>query len=208
MNYFTGRIALGVAIGVLAIAVAEALAADSGIDVLANRTYIHRDSKTFVRVPLYWGEKDENLPNPYRLRKDISSSVMTVDKIDPRVTVTIIWSKLGGRQWSEIVRTAEDDNLGEEYALLVTVYGKAKVSRPTSLRLGSFDVFKILLDDGPDGPAKSAGAVYLFEAGGPDNRWKVKVRAVYPQIGREDYIKQVEDLIIQFGHVPEKGPGQ
>jgi hypothetical protein len=201
MQYFPGRLALGVAAGVLALAVSSGSAIDSGVDVLANRTYIHRDSKSFVRVPVGWTIQD-----PYRLRKTTGNSVLSLDKLDPRISVTIVWSPLGGRPWNEIVRAAEDDALGEEYGLLVAVYGKAKVGRPTTFRVGPFAVFKILIDDGPEGPSKTAGAVYLLEANSGESRWKVKVRAVYPQLNREEHIKQVEELIGQFGYLPDKSP--
>jgi hypothetical protein len=200
MNYFGARIALGVAVGVLGIAITGGMAVDSGVDVLANRTYIHRDSKTALRVPVSWGDR---LQDPYRLRKTTTSSVLSIDKQDPRISVTVVWSPLGARPWNEVIRAAEDDNLGEEYGLLVAIYGKMKVSRPTTFKVGSFTVFKILLDDGPEGPTKSAGAVYLFEAGPVANRWKIKVRAVFPQINREEHIKQVEELVSQFSHAEE-----
>ncbi len=196
MHYFAMRVAVGVTAVALGLTAASGLAADSGIDVLANRTYIHRDSKTSVRVPTGWTIQD-----PYRLRKTTTSSVLSLEKSDPRVTVTVVWSPLGKRPWSEVIRAAEDENLGEEYGLLVAVYGKDKVSRPTTVTLGGFTVYKILLDDGPDGPAKSAGAVYLFEARTGENRWKIKVRAVYPRMNREEHVKQVEELIRQFGYV-------
>jgi hypothetical protein len=202
MNYFAARVALGVAVGVLGIAITGGMAVDSGVDVLANRTYIHRDSKTTLRVPVSWGNK---LQDPYRLRKTTTSSVLSIDKQDPRISVTVVWSPLGARPWNEIIRAAEEDNLGEEYGLLVAVYGKTKVSRPTTLKAGPFTVYKILIDDGPEGPTKSAGAVYLFEAGSAPNRWKVKVRAVYPQINREEHVKQVEELIGQFGYAEDSG---
>jgi hypothetical protein len=196
MNDFVIRGAFVVA-SVFGIAAIDSRAVDSGVDVLANRTYIHRDSKTSLRVPLTWGER---IQEPYRLRKTTASSILCVDKQDPRINVTVIWSSLGDRPWNEIIRAAEDDNLGEEYSLLVAVYGNAKVSRPTTFKVGPFTVFKILIDDGPEGPAKSAGAVYLFEAGSGTNRWKVKVRAVYPQINRMEHMRIVEDLIGQFGY--------
>jgi hypothetical protein len=196
MNYFALRLAMGVAAGALGLAAASSLAANSGIDVLANRTYIHRDSKTSVRAPSGWTVQD-----PYRLRKTTNSSVLSLEKSDPRIAVTVVWSPLGKRPWREVIRAAEDENLGEEYGLLVAVYGKDKVSRPTTATLGGFTVYKILLDDGPDGAARSSGAVYLFEAGTGENRWKIKVRAVYPRLNREEHVKQVEELIRQFGYV-------
>lgn len=193
MHKFLTRIALGVAAALCA-DTTTGRAADSGIDALANRTYIHRDSKTVLRVPPGWIVQE-----PYRLRKTTANSILSLDKLDPRINVTVVWSPLGNRPWNEVIRAAEDEDLGEEYGLLIAVYGKMKVSRPTTLKVGPFTVFKILIDDGPEGPAKSAGAVYLFEAGEGAMRWKVKIRAVYSQINRDEHLKQVEELINQFG---------
>lgn len=192
MSLRHGRIAFGGAFVLAACLVGASSAEDAGINALPNRVYVHKDSKTAIRVPLAW-----EIIAPYRLRKSTASSVLGLEKADPRITVTIIWSPLGTRPWNDVIRAAEDDNLGEEHALLVTVYGKGKVGRPTTMKVGPFTVFKITLDAGPE-EGKSAGAVYLFEAGSGEDRWKVKIRAVYPQVNREVYVKQVEDLLAQF----------
>lgn len=194
MRRFILRALVGVA-SVLILAVSGGFAVDSGVDVLANREYIHRDSKSVLRVPLGW-----TVSEPFRLRKTTNISILSIDKVDPGISITVSWSPMGKLEWPKVIRAAEDEELGEEYGLLLAVYGKAKVSRPTTLRAGPFTVFKVLIDDGPDGPTKSAGAVYLFEAGSGDNRWKVKVRAVFPQIGRDESIKQVESVLEQFGY--------
>ncbi len=190
---FPRRAAVAVAIlvgCVLAIPAAD----DTGVLSLPDRVFQHKDSKTALRVPDGW-----TIIPPYRLRKSTTSSVLGLEKENPRVAVTVIWSPLGNRPWSDVIRAAEDENLGEEYALLTTVYGKNKVGRPTTMKVGPFTVFKVLVDDGPDDKSgKFAGAVYLFESGTGEDRWKVKIRAVYPQAGREEYIRQVEELIGKF----------
>jgi hypothetical protein len=188
------RRSVGVVAALLGCALAASAADDTGVLALSNRTFHHKDSKTALRVPDGW-----TIIPPYRLRKTTTFSALGLEKENPRVAVTIVWSPLGNRPWSDVIRAAEDENLGEEYALLRTVYGKDKVGRPTTMKVGPFTVFKVLLDDGPDDKSgKFAGAVYLFEAGAGDDRWKVKIRAVYPQVGREEYIRQVEEVIGQF----------
>lgn len=186
------RLAFGGALALVTCLVGASPAEDAGINALPNRVYVHKDSKTALKVPDGW-----EIIAPYRLRKSTASSVLGVEKADPRVTVTVIWSPLGTRPWTEVIRAAEDDNLGEEHAVLVTIYGKGKVSRPTTLKVGPFTVFKMTVDGGPE-EGKYAGSVYLFEAGGAEDRWKVKIRAVYPQVNREVYVKQVEALLAQF----------
>jgi hypothetical protein len=191
MPLFKWRFLPAFMVGLLGIANAASAIDDSGIDILPNRTYIHKDSKSAVRVPLGW-----EVVAPYRLRKTTLSTVLGLDKPEQHMSVTVVWSPLGNRPFSDIIRAAADENLGDEYALLQTVYGKGKVGRPTTLKAGPYTVFKILIDDGPD--KGNAGSVYLFEAGKGDNRWKVKIRAVYPQLNHEDHMKQVEELVNQF----------
>jgi hypothetical protein len=199
MSVPNSRLLLGVSTVFLLCVLGASGADDAGLNALPDRVFIHRDAKTAVKVPDGW-----TIIAPYRLRKSSASSVLGLEKENPRVAATIIWSPLGSRPWSDVIRAAEDENLGEEYAILTVVYGKQKVSRPTTIKVGEFTVYKILLDAGPNNEGKSAGAVYLFEAGGGANRWKVKVRAVFPQLNREEYVKQIEELIGQF--VSESGP--
>jgi len=191
MSLLKWRIALAAVAGLFGIATIGSAADESGVEVLPNRTFIHTDSKSSLRAPLGW-----NIIAPYRLRRTTASTVLGLDKDDQRVSVTVVWSPLGNLLFSDIIRAAADENLGDEYALLQTVYGKGKVSRPTTMKVGPYTVFKVLIDDGPE--KNSAGAVYLFEAGSGANRWKVKVRAVYPQMNREEYMKQVEEVVNQF----------
>ncbi len=191
MPLFKWRLLPVLAAGLFGLTNAACAFDDSGIEVLPNRTYIHKDSKSAVRVPAGW-----DVVAPYRLRKTTLSTVLGLEKPDQHMSVTVIWSPLGNRPFSDIIRAAADENLGDEYALLQTVYGKGKVGRPKTFAVGPYTVFEVLLDDGPD--KGNAGSVYLFEAGKGDNRWKVKVRAVYPQLNHEEYMKQVVELMNQF----------
>ena len=191
MSLLKWRIALAAVAALLGFATVGSAFDESGIEVLPDRTFIHKDSKSAVKAPLGW-----NIIAPYRLRRTTASTVLGLDKDDQRVSITVIWSPLGNRPFSDIIRAAADENLGDEYALLQTVYGKGKVGRPTTMKVGLYTIYKVLLDDGPD--KNSAGAVYLFEAGSGDNRWKVKVRAVYPQMNREAYLKDVDEVINTF----------
>jgi hypothetical protein len=193
MSVQNGRLLVGVSAGILLCVLGASGADDAGLNALPDRVFIHRDAKTAVKIPDGW-----TIIAPYRLRKSSASSVLGVEKENPRVATTIIWSPLGSRPWSDVIRAAEDENLGEEFAILTLIYGKSKVSRPTTIKVGEFTVYKVLVDAGPNNEGKSAGAVYLFETGAGANRWKVKVRAVFPQLNRQEYVKQIEELIEQF----------
>jgi hypothetical protein len=192
------RIVLGVAAGLFGLTLAGSAADDAGLDAMPDRSFIHKSSKTTVKAPAGW-----TIIPPYRLRKTNASTVLGLEKDNPLVSVTIVWSPIGNQSFSDFIRAAAEEDpeaLGEEYATLVAVYGKAKVGRPTTLpnfKVGMHSVFKVLIDDGPE-KGRYAGAVYLFEAGSGDSRWRIKVRAVYPQMNREEYIKQVEEVVKAF----------
>lgn len=194
MSYLNCRMAFGALAGLLGFALTGSAVSESGIDSLPNRTYVHEASKVVIRVP-----KDWRIHVPYRLRKSTTSSILGLEmgkeKDNPHLAVTILWSPLGARPFSDFIRASDEENLGEEYAMLLTVYGKSKISRPTTVKLGAFTFYKITIDDGPDREGNNVGAEYLFEAGSGENRWKVKIRAVYPQLNREEYMRQVEELI-------------
>jgi len=182
--------ALGLAAALFGVVLQGRAIDESGVDVQPDRSFVHYESKTGLKVPLGW-----NIINPYRLRKTTLSTVMGLEKENPMQAITIVWSPIGNRPFSDFIRAAADEQLGEEYALLQTVYGKTKVGRPTTINVGPYQVYKILIEDGPDRDGRFAGAVYLFEAGTGENRWRVKIRAVYPATNREKYIKEVEDVI-------------
>jgi len=169
---------------------------DVGIDALPDGTFIHKDSKTVFKAPTSpW-----TVIAPYRLRKSTSSTVLGLEKWEgdkPQITMTVVWSPNGDKPFTDIINS-EGDNLGEEHATLATVYGRGKVGLPSAFKVGSFTVFKVLIDDGPDRDGRFAGAMYLFESGPADKRWKVKIRAIYPALNREEYMKQVEEVIKQF----------
>ncbi len=194
MSFFQCRIALGVMATLFGCTMlCRAVDDEAGVEVLPNRLFIHKDSKTAFTVPTDW-----TIIAPYRLRKTTATTVLSLDKEKPRVTVTVVWSPIGNRPFSDYIRASSDADLGDEYATLVSVYGKAKVGPPTTMKVGPYTVFKVLIDDGPDQDGGYAGGMYLFEAGSGDNRWRVKIRAVYPLLNRGEYIRQVEEVVNQF----------
>jgi hypothetical protein len=76
------------------------------------------------------------------------------------------------------------------------LYGKDKVAKPDAVTVNERPGFKVLVDSGPSLNEKEAGVVYIFETG-PDERerWKVKLRATFPKIYRDEALKIVDDLV-------------
>jgi hypothetical protein len=173
--------------------IARAAADDTGLEAKPDRAFVHKESKTALQVPEGW-----TIIAPYRLRRTSTSTVLGLEKQNPLVSVTIVWSQLAKQeQFSKVVRAASEGDLGNEYDTLVAIYGKNKVSRPITFKVGPYLVYKILIDDGPE-KGLYGGACYLFEAGSGDNRWKVKIRADFPQANREKFIKEVEEVVGRF----------
>ncbi|MCE9533133.1 MAG: hypothetical protein K8T89_18700 [Planctomycetes bacterium] len=193
MFFSKWRIALSAAAILFSFTLLGRAADDAGLEGLPNGTYIHKDSKTALKVPVDW-----KIIAPYRLRRTTSSSILGLEKADPRVNITIVWSRISNWPFREVTPTGENASLADAQATLVTVYSKEKVGQPSVMKVGTFNVFKILIDDGPDRDGRYAGAFYLFETGTGDDRWKVRIRADFPALNREEYIKQVEDVIKQF----------
>jgi hypothetical protein len=193
MSIVNRRMAFAAAVGVLGLAMTAMAETDSGVTTRPGRIYVHDESKVSLKVSDGW-----SIVPAYRLRRTASSTVLGLEKQDPKLVATIIWSPLK-RPFDEVIRDTADDR-GDEYATLITVYKKEKVQRPTTMQIGPFKVFKVLIDGGPE--KDESGALYLFETGKGDNRWKVKIRAVFPERDREAYIKQVEEVIGSFSQMP------
>jgi hypothetical protein len=177
---------------------------DSGIANLPDKRYVHVLSRMSLQVGQNW----QKIYEPYRPRKTGTTSVMGMeenlglvrdDKQQPKNVVMVYFTPMGPRPFSDIVNASEkDDKLGEEYDILVTVYGKEKVERPVQEQIGEFKVFKIVINAGPDSNLQGAGVMYLFQVGTGDNRWRIKVRGTFPITGREQSIKTVQDVVKSF----------
>src|SRR4051794_40876271 len=98
MSLSKWRLAFSTAAVLFGFALTAIAASESGIDTLPNRTYIHTDSKVALHIPQGW-----QINAPYRLRKTTTSSVLGLEKEEPRIAVTILWSALGNRPWSEVI---------------------------------------------------------------------------------------------------------
>ena len=169
-----------------------ALPADEdGTGLVKNgQTYTHTASKVSFTVPEGW----EVLPP----KKLASASVLGLDRPNPRVAVTLFWSPIEGRKWEDIVRLQPDDagSYGEEFAVLARIYGKEKVEKPTTVKVGGRTVYKIVLNDGPTKDGKTAGVLYVFPAA--EGKWKIKLRASFPQADRAKHEEAVAGLLKNF----------
>ena len=168
----------------------------SGMDERSRGEWVHRDAALVFRTPPGW-----LAITPQRLRRDSKTTVMGVERIgDLRAIVNVSFSPLETRKFSDSISLTADTNgdFGEEYAMLRAVYGKDRVGKPTSQVIGAFNVIKIRIESGPIPEDQSVGIVYLFETGGTDRRWKVKVRANYPKISETLYTEQLEAVLRAF----------
>ncbi|MEZ6140064.1 MAG: hypothetical protein R3B84_05785 [Zavarzinella sp.] len=157
---------------------------------LPNRseTYYHEATMTTFTAPTGWEEI-----RPQRLTRKLDPRTHTylgieknLDKLkgDRTFVATVWWMQLNPttRLSEFITDNPISGAYGEEHAILSTVYGRDRVSKPTKSLMGRLgDVYKVNIDGGPN-ENRYIGSMYIFEAPGErGTRWMVKVRVSYPK---------------------------
>jgi hypothetical protein len=102
---------------------------------------------------------------------------------------------------SEFVRTKPEgpnESYGQEHDTLKAFYGADKIGKPVELKAGEWTVYKIPIATGFDKDDATVGALYIFEAGTPKDRWRIKMRASYPKKDQAEHAKTVESLLRRF----------
>lgn len=208
----SGVLTMGLMLGLAGVARADEY---SGIYIQPDGRYFHRDSVTQFRPPAEW----KMVHPPHRMRdgKPTTTIVLEKEKWNHHFVATLYWQQMGSLAWEQIVNTSTDPTkYGEQYDLLVDIYGKDKVKPPEKSTVGAFDVWKIQVDGGPTPASMSeasgettkldsplVGTIYLFKATGTDDRqWKIKIRGTYPLNRRDDAEKFLLDTVKAFSKIP------
>lgn len=169
----------------------------SGIDEKVKGEYVHRESGTMFRPTPGW-----LTVTPQRLRRFAATTVMGLERAgDLRIITNVTYTPLEGRKYAELITATADKNgdFGEEHAMLNAIYGKERVGKPETTRVGSFSITKIRIAPGPIPEDQQVGLVYLFEAGTGEKRWKVKVRSNFPSNSEPMYAEMLDKLVQGFG---------
>jgi|GEM_PF-5861155 len=166
---------------------------------VTEKTFVHEVARVSFTVPEGWKEI-----HPHRLARRIDpriSTVLGIERGDRDLVASIYWIPMNpGTQLSEWVRdTAISGEYGEEFETLKAVYGKDRVSIPTKLVHGSFEVYRINIRGGPDRGERYDGTLFVFEAESGGRRWLVKARVTFPKGDRDPAI----DVLTGFAQLPE-----
>jgi len=174
--------------------VGSARAQEAGLQKTA-KGYKHAASGVEFELPEKW-----EVRAPQKIEQD-GTWTLGLDRPPPRITVTLYWAALRGRNFGDYVKLkpGADQSYGIEHATLAQLYGKDKVSPPEALKVGERTVYRIKVSDGPSKDGKSVGVLYVFEAGpNPKERFRIKMRATYAKMDEAEHLKTVEALLANF----------
>jgi hypothetical protein len=172
---------------------------------IAERTFVHEKAEVAYTVPEGWKEI-----RPHRLSRKIDpriSTVLGIERPDRDLNATLYWVPLDPTQkLSEWVRdSAVGGEYGEEYETLKAVYGKDRVTIPTRIKHGAFDVYRINITGGPTD--KYDGTVYIFAVESGGATWMMKARVTFPKGDRGRNDQYAMDVLQGYSRVPPKAGG-
>jgi hypothetical protein len=170
---------------------------------VTERTFFHEAARVAFTVPEGWKEI-----RPHRLARKIDqriSTVLGIERADRDLVVSLYWIPMNPRETLSFwVRDTESGGeYGEEYETLKAVYGKDRVTTPTIVKHGPFDVYRINITGGPDRGEKYDGMLLVFEVEAGGTHWLVKARVSFPKgdkIRTDQYANEVLD---GFTRVPD-----
>ena len=146
-----------------------------------TKGFLHKPSGVGFVYPDGW-ERTETRSEP-----EITS--FGLNKQNPKLTVTLYWTKSEEPLEGAAVGTIE-------YDTLAPLYG-AKLGKPQPIQAGGRSGFKLPVESGPLGTsdAASVGAIYVFGVRKDGQWWKIKLRATVA--GRE-HLGTVEQLLANY----------
>jgi len=159
---------------------------------ITDRIFVHEEAKISFTVPVGWKEI-----KPQRLRREIDpriSVVLRIEELEKDVMASLYWIPMNpGQKMSDWVRDSPK-----------AVYGPPpKVSLPTKTRVGSFDVYRININGGPDRTEKYDGVLFLFEVKSGTTNWLIKARVSFPKGDRTQYDPYAMDVLRGYTMLPD-----
>jgi hypothetical protein len=172
---------------------------------VSENTFVHEAAQVSFTVPQGWKE----IP-PHRLSRNIDPRIITllgIERSDRELVASIYWIPMNPDQdLSRWVRdTPVGGEYGEEYETLKTVYGKDRVTIPTRIKSGPFDVYRINITGGPPGPEKYDGTLFVFAVESGGTTWLIKARISYPRGDKSQTDAWAMEVLQGFHKVPKKG---
>ena len=147
---------------------------------------VHEPTGIVYKIPKGWKEI-----RPHRLERKIDKRIDTILGIESSerdLVASLYWIQMPAtRNLSNFVRENPDPatgEYGEEYETLKAVYGKGRVTKPTKIKYGPFDVYRMHISGGPERSEKYDGELFVFEVDRGDMRWLIKARVSFPKADR------------------------
>ena len=157
--------------------------------------FIHELARMSYTIPKDWKEiRPQRLTRKLEIRP---STVLGVQREERDMVATLYWLPISqGAKLSDWIRENEvSGEYGEEYETLRSVYGRERITTPKSMKYGTFEVYKISIEGGPDRGEKYNGVLYVFEHSNEDGRWLIKARVSFPKTvekgANEKYAEEV-----------------
>jgi hypothetical protein len=170
---------------------------------VTEKTFVHEVARVSFTVPDGWKEI-----HPHRLARRIDpriSTVLGIERGDRDLVASIYWIPMNpGARLSEWARdTAIGGEYGEEYETLKAVYGKDRVTIPTKLAHGTYEVYRINIRGGPDRGERYDGSLFVFEAESGGRHWLVKARVSFPKGEGGSTSDPAMEVLTGFVQLPE-----
>lgn len=172
----------------------------------AERTFVHEPTKVAYTIPEGWKEI-----RPHRLARNIDKRISTILGIEHGqndVVASLYWIQLNPTQrLSDFIRDTPaptTGEYGEEFETLKAVYGKDRVTVPTKLKQGPFDVYRVHIYGGAEKSDKYDGSLLLFRAEREGKQWLVKARITFPKGERTMSDQYSLDVLQGYSLAPDK----
>jgi hypothetical protein len=150
---------------------------------ITEKTLVHEPTLVAFTIPEGW----KAMP-PHRMERTIDkriSSKLEIEDSKRDMVASLYWIQMTPTQTlSEFIRdkpAPATGEYGEEYETLKAVYGKDRVTVPTKLKQGPFDVYRVYIYGGPERGEKYDGTLYVFEVEREGKKWLIKARVSFPK---------------------------
>jgi hypothetical protein len=176
---------------------------------ITEKTLVHEPTLVAYTIPEGW----KAMP-PHRLERTIDkriSSKLEIEDTKRDMVASLYWIQMTQTQnLSEFIRdkpAPTTGEYGEEYETLKAVYGKDRVTVPTKLKQGPFEVYRTYIYGGPERGEKYDGTLFVFEVDREGKRWLVKARVSFPKGERGVNDGYATEVLLGYSLVPPEKLG-
>lgn len=176
---------------------------------ITEKTYVHEPTLVAYTIPEGWKEMQ-----PRRLERSIDKRINTklgIENASRDLVASLYWIQMNPTQkLDDYIRDKAapiSGEYGEEYETLKAVYGKDRVTVPSKLKHGPFDVYRIYIYGGPERGEKYDGTLFAWEVEKDGKRWLVKARISFPKAERSVNDQYAMEVLQGYSVVPPEKLG-